>query len=47
LGIITPTQKINDLVCTGFMAMGIIVSRIGFSPAPVSIKNDANMLRGL
>jgi hypothetical protein len=47
LSIITPTQEINDLVCTGFVAMGIIVSRIGFCPATISIKNDTNMLRGL
>jgi hypothetical protein len=47
LGIITPTQKIDDLVSTGFVAMGIIVGWIGFSPSTVSIKNDSNMVWGL
>jgi hypothetical protein len=47
LGVITPAQKIYDLVRSRFVAMGIIVSRIGFGPPTISIKDDTNMLRGL
>jgi hypothetical protein len=47
LGITTPAQEINDLIGTRFVAMGIIVSRIGFCPPTISIKDDTNMLRCL
>jgi hypothetical protein len=47
LGFITPAQEINDLAGTCFVAMGVIVSWIRFSPAAISIKDHTYMLWGL